>query len=583
MNLAGWSPDVYRLTLTCGYGADGSLTTSRLIYLGLETSTTTLTVPSSATPAGQDATVSAHVHGAGDAVPTGTVTFWDATANPQSAASWVPLASDVPLSGTQNASYTGAFPRSTVVVATYSGGSGFAPSQSAPGTVRVQGPTIVAPSTVAILGDPRVGQTLTADPGTWSPAGTVLSYEWRSIAGVVGTGPTFTPGPELLNEVLLLVVTGAYPDSVPVSAPVPVVIVTAGAIDHGDLALTGQTGGAAMVGQPLGVQGLPTIDGVTTGYRWYIGDDADAASTSATYTPTSADLGEQVRVAVTTTAPGYESRTTVLRSGAVQGVLSPVTISANGLDVWTGMGSITLLHRIDGAPVGAPYTVREGATVLAQSTVKPSSIGIVVLEQDSITLPMLPVGAHDLVIDVPATATTQAASTTVRVTVLAEPQRSTAEPTASVVLGTTQTVQVAPIASSQTSTLISHLVSSAVAGGFRGNGSGFTSGETVVGILHSDPVVLGTVVADAAGNISFAFDIPAGVPLGTHTLVLTGLTSGLWGQITVELVAAPAAAAPTLAATGAEPGALLAGTWALLVAGAVLVLIARRTRTRASR
>jgi hypothetical protein len=105
----------------------------------------------------------------------------------------------------------------------------------------------------------------------------------------------------------------------------------------------------------------------------------------------------------------------------------------------------------------------------------------------------------------------------------------------------------------------------------------------VVGILHSDPVVLGTVVADAAGNISFAFDIPAGVPLGTHTLVLTGLTSGLWGQITVELVAAPAAAAPTLAATGAEPGALLAGTWALLVAGAVLVLIARRTRTRASR
>jgi hypothetical protein len=213
--------------------------------------------------------------------------------------------------------------------------------------------------------------------------------------------------------------------------------------------------------------------------------------------------------------------------------------------------------------------------VLAEGTVQSGRI-------PAITLPQLSVGTHDLVIDVQATATSQAASTTARFVLTAEPPRATEQPTATVVLGNggSTIVVAAPIASRQTSSLIS----GAIGGGFAtagGTGGGFTPSGGVAAYLHSDPVLLGTVIADANGDIAFSFAIPAGVPLGTHTLILTDLTSGVWAQMTVELVAAPAA--PTLAETGAEPGSLLAATWAMIAAGAVLVLLVRRIRTRTAR
>lgn len=57
-------------------------------------------------------------------------------------------------------------------------------------------------------------------------------------------------------------------------------------------------------------------------------------------------------------------------------------------------------------------------------------------------------------------------------------------------------------------------------------GPGFTPGEQVSVTLHSIPILLTTVTADESGVANAQITIPASTPLGSHELVLTGLTSG---------------------------------------------------------
>jgi uncharacterized repeat protein (TIGR02543 family) len=103
-------------------------------------------------------------------------------------------------------------------------------------------------------------------------------------------------------------------------------------------------------------------------------------------------------------------------------------------------------------------------------------------------------------------------------------------------------------------------------------GSGFTPGEPVIVVLHSDPVVLGTLVADAAGNVSGSFTIPAGTPAGAHTVVATGTLSGVQASVAIVVPADPAA----LAATGADPFPALGWGTAAVLLGALALLLRRR-------
>ena len=56
------------------------------------------------------------------------------------------------------------------------------------------------------------------------------------------------------------------------------------------------------------------------------------------------------------------------------------------------------------------------------------------------------------------------------------------------------------------------------------DGSGFAPDETVDETLHSAPVALGSVTANASGNVSTTVTIPTGTPAGPHELLLTGET-----------------------------------------------------------
>ena len=132
-------------------------------------------------------------------------------------------------------------------------------------------------------------------------------------------------------------------------------------------------------------------------------------------------------------------------------------------------------------------------------------------------------------------------------------------------------------------------------------GHGFVAGESVQAVLRSTPVTLGTAKAAADGTVTLTYKIPAGTAAGTHTVTLTGLTSGLAASHPVSVAAAVGATTPTssgssgsgsaqgetgsgsepVAATGQDRRALFGfgagGVLAVLVGAGLLALARRRT------
>lgn len=77
-------------------------------------------------------------------------------------------------------------------------------------------------------------------------------------------------------------------------------------------------------------------------------------------------------------------------------------------------------------------------------------------------------------------------------------------------------------------------------------GSGFQPGETVSGVMNSEPYQLGSKPADADGRVVFQWDLPADTTAGNHTVTLTGAQSGvITAQFTVELEGEPSPTATT--------------------------------------
>jgi hypothetical protein len=73
--------------------------------------------------------------------------------------------------------------------------------------------------------------------------------------------------------------------------------------------------------------------------------------------------------------------------------------------------------------------------------------------------------------------------------------------------------------------------------------------------LYSDPVVLGTVTANDAGQASLTFDLPAGTTIGRHEIVVTGTNSfGVADSDTIVLNVTSCATGPGPSGPGATPG-----------------------------
>jgi hypothetical protein len=77
-------------------------------------------------------------------------------------------------------------------------------------------------------------------------------------------------------------------------------------------------------------------------------------------------------------------------------------------------------------------------------------------------------------------------------------------------------------------------------------GTGFKPGSPVEAWLNSDPILLGSGLADEAGKLDQTFDLGSDVPIGDHTLVLHGITPE-------DEVVTMALGVSVVAASGDEP------------------------------
>lgn len=130
-------------------------------------------------------------------------------------------------------------------------------------------------------------------------------------------------------------------------------------------------------------------------------------------------------------------------------------------------------------------------------------------------------------------------------------------------------------------------------GQFTVSGFGFAANETVRIELHSEPMSLGTARADAAGAFSADVTVAADAPVGEHTVVVTGTASELAAQASLTVTAASDGAQQPDGADGDGDGAtgadqeglsttgpsvnwLIAFAGALLLIGAVVLVVRRR-------
>ncbi len=171
--------------------------------------------------------------------------------------------------------------------------------------------------TPTITGTAKVGQTLTAVPGTWG-ADIGLSYQWlrQGVAIPGATSSTYkTTGDDYLQNISVEV-TGAargYDTVTKVSATTNIAQGTFGNT------LSPALYAPFRVGKKLTCFGNEDTweSGVSFTYNWLLGGATFGAPQVSTYTPTVSDLGKSISCSVTGAKPGYASVTKTSSAGTI--------------------------------------------------------------------------------------------------------------------------------------------------------------------------------------------------------------------------------------------------------------------------
>lgn len=185
--------------------------------------------------------------------------------------------------------------------------------------------------TPKITGTAKVGQTLTAVPGTWGPGSVSLAYQWYRGNDAIkdATKSTYKVQTEDAGKTLKVAVTGTRTGYVAVTktsaatSSVPKLVTTA----------TPKITGEAVVGKTL------TADAgewgpakVTLGYQWYRGSGAIKGATKKTYQLQAADAGTAIKVKVTGSLTGYTtaSKTSEPTKAVAKAKLTTKAVSIKG-------------------------------------------------------------------------------------------------------------------------------------------------------------------------------------------------------------------------------------------------------------
>jgi hypothetical protein len=185
-----------------------------------------------------------------------------------------------------------------------------------------------------ISGSAAVGQTLSANPGIWSPAPVDLAYQWNrngsAIAGANGSAYTLTSAD--LGASLTVSVTGSKLTFIATTATsAPTSAVASGVLTPGTVVISP---GSATVGH--------TLSAVTTAwsptpllltFQWNRNGLPVAGATAQTYLLRTADAGNRITVTATGSKTGYvtTSVTSPLTAMITGGTLTDATPTIRGM------------------------------------------------------------------------------------------------------------------------------------------------------------------------------------------------------------------------------------------------------------
>ena len=160
--------------------------------------------------------------------------------------------------------------------------------------------------TPTVAGTTKVGQTLTATVGTWSPTPGNQAFQWKRNGTAIGgaTGTSYTLVPADLNATITFEVTatgGGRQTTVRTSAPTA--SVTAGSFTQTPKPTIG--GLPAVSGRTLTAQEGTWRPAAAFTYTWYRDGAEIPNSNSRDYTVGPADAGKALSVKVTGSASGY--------------------------------------------------------------------------------------------------------------------------------------------------------------------------------------------------------------------------------------------------------------------------------------
>lgn len=178
-------------------------------------------------------------------------------------------------------------------------------------TVKTREPDAVAPGSPRVAGKVRVGERVTAEPGSW-PAGTTYTYRWRvdgrPVAGA--TGRRFRLAPAHVDKRLTVEVTGRLEGAAPSTATSARSTVAPGRLTAPRPAIRG----TARVGQRLTARAGAWRPAPTRlAYRWYADGKRIRGVTRSWLVLGKAHAGKRIVVRVTGTKRGYRSVTEASR------------------------------------------------------------------------------------------------------------------------------------------------------------------------------------------------------------------------------------------------------------------------------
>lgn len=181
-------------------------------------------------------------------------------------------------------------------------------------TIRLGAAPVVKPGTVRVSGTAKVGRTLTANAGAWTPSGVALSYQWtRNGADIPGaTSRSLKVTPALAKTAISVRVTGRLAGAPAVDAASPAqVTVKVGSLKTAKPRITGK----AKVGKRLKVKpGTWGPKPVKLKFQWLRGGKAIKGATAKAYKVKKKDRGKKLKVRVTATKAGYATVSKVSRA-----------------------------------------------------------------------------------------------------------------------------------------------------------------------------------------------------------------------------------------------------------------------------